>query len=397
MKTNKGKVILCRGTGTIGERLIELLTFFAQAGYEPFSRIEEIIFEKHRPLKEDLPKIGRLLHLTERGKNPRLCVRDDAINDFHAAGYAPQYVLSQAMERADIIFDATPDGGANKAFYEQYAAKYPEKVFFAEGNTFKLKKQFGPVYIGGINDGAILGMVRQRQSQFFVVGSCNMHQVARNFELLRKAFPLYPMDALRVDLTILRRSGEPNSESVQTSLGFSRYDEEYANYGGTYHTYGVIWAMIAADLKVPKIHAMYGKLSDAFLHGTFWTATLPERLPNAAERFHAAVKRDPFTASTLHGLASKVYWETHKIGDREAERCFMKDCSYAHTIIDLTTVGSGSVIDGKTILQWCSFTPQDRNVLVSNLKMAYMALAPEDADLKRFDKTMRPFFEPKEI
>lgn len=383
--------ILIRGTGTVGYEFIRRLCLFTASGH-PYFDWEEIIFDKRSPFEKNVPKIKQLQELIKEGVRPRLCTRKERVDEFKQIGLQPTYTLEEALERADVVFDATPSGGENKRLYEMYTGD--GRVFIAEGSEFKKKKQFGDIFVSGVNERAILDHLRGGR-QFFVVGSCNTHAIARNVLLIKKAFPSLPEEEIRIEATVLRRSDDPNKEQTTTSFSFSQFDEEYVEEG-SYHAYNVLAAFRSVGDERIKLRVTVAKLADPFMHCLLWKVTLPTQVPDARERFMEAVIADPFCSRTGYRQANIVYWESKEVKRFDVAPWLLRDRCYSHTIVCLPTVGT-HVSDGKTVLEYCTFTPQDSNVILSNLEMACMAKNPDAFSTEEFHNLVAPLLEPREI
>lgn len=394
MKNKEKKVILIRGTGTVGYEFIKRLVRAVRYCDHPYFKWEEIIFSKQSPLVKNVPKIKNLFRDAGNAVNLNMCVDEQKINRFKEIGLNPAYSTEQALRRADVVFDVTPSGGENKSLYEKFAYD-KEKVFVAEGSEFNKKRKFGSIFVGGVNEEAILRQLRDG-NQFFVVGSCNAHTISRNVEILLKAFSHYvPSEKMMTFATLCRRSDDPNKEKVNTAFSFSSFNEEYRNEG-SYHAYNVLEAFRSMSDQILNLKTVVAKLADPFMHCVFWRVVLPKISVFPEELFLDAVAKDIFCATTRYQQANEVFMESREDSDPELSPWLSKSRPYSHSILCLPTVGSREA-NGNVFLEYGSFTPQDSNTVWSNLEMASMAKNPDEFDKKEFLKITAPLFEPKEI
>lgn len=392
MKTRKK--IFIQGTGTVGYPFIERLILLKQLDH-PYFDWEEIIFSKDKPLTENIPRINRLFETaTKSGAKLSLCVSKDKFRQFKEVGYRPIYFTGEAIEIADVVFDATPAGGQNKVeFYDKFAADR-NKIFVAEGSEFKKKKQFGEIFIGGINEEPILTKLREG-SQFFVVGSCNAHTIARNVHLILTAFP-GSLENIWIIVHVLRRSDDLNRERVAISFSFSKPNKEYGKEG-SYHVYNVLKAFESVGITWAQINETVAELNDPFMHCLLWEIFLPPEISDAEERLREAIKNDPFCGITWYSRANKTYCYSRET-DKQLLPWFKKEGCWLHTIVygDSLEEVEGLFM-GHRLLKYGTFTPQDLNVIWSSLEMASMAKNPDEFDKNEFLKITAPLFEPKEI
>src|SRR5262245_30949827 len=131
--TPMAKIVHVVGTGTIGEPLIAL---FADKKAE--LGIDEVTFNKRTPQYTDRAKIQDLIR-----KGARLAVGAADKAKFEELGMKVSYESEEAIQRATVVIDCTPEGtGAeNKTkFYSKYDA--PGRGFMAQGSEFGFGKPF---------------------------------------------------------------------------------------------------------------------------------------------------------------------------------------------------------------------------------------------------------------
>ncbi len=145
MAIKEKKTLLVIGTGTIGYELIRRLILAAAYSNHPYFSWEEIIIHKQTPLKENVARINHLFNLPYANRPLlKLCADPEKVEQFKLLGMSPHYTLPEALARADVVFDVTPFGLANRTkYYEQLSTENQDKVFVAQGSEYKKKKKFG--------------------------------------------------------------------------------------------------------------------------------------------------------------------------------------------------------------------------------------------------------------
>lgn len=383
-----GETIVIVGTGTVGYELIRRLVLLTGSGHHYFAPIANIFFHKETPRKENIARIAKLQKLTSRGIIPHLCVNKENISAFKDIGMDVYCSSEEALSEASVIVDATPAGAKNKERYDKLA---PNAVCVFEGSEYKKKRRLGPIYIGGINEVPIPAMV-QKGTRSFVVGSCNAHAIARNIKIIASAFPEIPLDQFSVDVTINRRSDDPNKTKTATSFSFTGIDTEYAEEG-SYHAYNVIKAFESVGETI-TLRSKVRKLVDPFMHCLDWRVTIPGDHEGA--RIAEAAQQDQFSATTEEMQSNIVYWDSKEVENFDAPAWFIADRCYMHSILCVPTIRT-THRKKETIIEYGSFTPQDSNVIVSNIAMIAMALNPSGFCAETFYEFIKPLMTPKEI
>lgn len=376
------------GTGTVGYEVIRRLVLLTGSGHHYFASIANIFFHKETPREENIARIDKLGHLTSRGVIPYLCVNNDRIPAFKAIGMNPYCSSEEALSKATVIVDATPEGAKNKKRYDELA---PRAICIFEGSEYKKKRQLGPIYIGGINEVPISAMI-QEGTRSFVVGSCNAHAIARNIKIIASAFPEIPLDQFSVDVTINRRSDDPNKTKTATSFSFTGVDAEYAEEG-SYHAYNVIKAFESIQENI-ALRSSIRKLADPFMHCLDWRVTIPGH--HDGIHIIEAARKDPFTTITKEMQSNIGYWDSKEVENFDAPPWFIADRCYMHTIFCVPTIHATHRKE-ETIVEYGTFTPQDSNVIVSNIAIIAMALNPHGFRAEAFYEFMKPLMTPKEI
>ncbi|MDO8494972.1 MAG: hypothetical protein Q7S32_00395 [bacterium] len=391
------KTILVIGTGTIGYELIRRLAWAANYSDHPYFDWKEIIFHKNQPLQANLPRIKRLLQQGDAVAKISLAVDADKRKEFEALGYTPTYTLDEALGKADLVFDATGKGLANKHHYLQYQ----DKVFVGQGSDFKKDKKFGLLLVGGINDNQVHFQLLQGE-RFFVVGSCNAHMLGRGMRVISSVFGSPFGGDISVEATILRRSDDLNKRMIATSFSFSAPDPKYLREG-TYHAHNVIEAFNSIGIGDLDFRTKSGKLMDPYMHVVFWRVEVTrvdwadKWFDDTFENtFREQLVNDPWCSLTWENYANVVFTDLRHRQGPKAIRWLEPDRGFMQAVFYLPSL---QVIKKKKriVVEFQTFTPQDANVIWSNLEMAAMVRVRENFDPKVFLELTRPMLEPKEI
>src|SRR5687767_16019888 len=99
------------GTGTIGEPIVGLL-----AKYRSELGLDEVTFYKHSPRKEDRPMVNAL-----RAAGAKLAVADEKRAEFEKIGLAPDLSATDALARAQVVIDCTPEDSGLENKEKTYA------------------------------------------------------------------------------------------------------------------------------------------------------------------------------------------------------------------------------------------------------------------------------------
>lgn len=211
------KVVLCIGTGTIGEPLITLLSKFREA-----LGVDDVYFLKSQALRNDKTKVQELLK-----SGAKLCVTSrKKIAEFQNLGIEPTCTVNETLQRASVVIDCTPTGqGVNnkETLYEIYSEVYAQNIqgFIAQGT----ESRFGKPYAYGINDEILTG-----NDKFIQVVSCNTHNIACLLKTI--AFENNKSILKCGNFVCIRRSGDVSEPGMVAAPTLMRHDDEIY---GTYH------------------------------------------------------------------------------------------------------------------------------------------------------------------
>ncbi len=338
-----GNIVHVIGTGTIGEPLIGIL-----ADLRTELGIDEVTFAKRTPLLGDRSKVFSLL---KRGAN--LAAEKSKWASFRELGMEPKYDFEEAIERASVVIDCTPDGSGlsnKKQFYEPHVKHV--KAFLAQGSEFG----FGKPYAYRINDEALDG------GQFIQIVSCNTHNIAAILKTLALDGGSSHLKEGKF-LCIRRASDISDSKSFVPSPTVSNHKEPW----GTHHARDAhhLFQTLGLDL---NLFSSSIKTNSQYMHCIWFDMTLDRNvtLDDAVKQILA----NPMIAVTYKDMASLVF-------------SFGRDHGRFGRILNQTVVVLPSlhVRNGNELLGFC-FTPQDGNSLLSSIAATERTLYPESVHEK---------------
>lgn len=323
--------VLVNGTGTIGEPLIALLLSIKDK-----LEIDNLIFYKHSPRLIDRPMILNL-----QSKGGILCVEKKKIPAFRALGIEPKLTFIEALEKADVVADATKEGVGLRNKEEFYfKAIDSTKGFLAQGS----EEGFGTIYASGINDQIFeSGNV----PQFIQIGSCNTHAAAsaiKNF-----GFKGDKNNLDHADLTFIRRSSDVSQTSgVQAPTVSSYKDDRF----GTHHAKDV-WKLFETQGYDLDVFSSAIKINSQYMHTLSAHFTLKE--PITRDEVLEILDTTPELAHTNKDAVNQVF-------------SFGRDHGHFGRILNQAVVIRQSIKVIKNHLYFWSFTPQDGNAILSSVK-----------------------------
>ena len=327
------------GTGTIGEPIVGLLAKNRQA-----LGIDEVTFYKHSPRKEDRPMVRAL-----QATGAKLAVADDKRAEFEAIGLKPDLTQTDALARARVVIDCTPEdsGLANKE--KIYSKLAGDKLFMAQGS----EEGFGAMYALGINDAA----VDPAKERFVHVVSCNTHTTVRLVHALTN-------DGANLEegrLVLIRRAGDVGDTKFIQAPTVEKHKEAR----GTHH------AQDAANLYKSTLHKDVNlfssalKLNTQFMHVAHFHFRL--KTPTTLDAVKKLLKDDRYVGLTDKTATNLVF-------------SFAREHGPFGRILSQTVVVTPSlhVSENGLDITGYAFTPQDGNALLSSVAMATRKLHPED-------------------
>jgi len=334
-----GNVVHVIGTGTIGEPLVGILADLrTQLG------IDEVTFAKRTPLLEDRSKVFSLM---KRGAN--LVAEKSKWASFRELGMEPEYDYEEAIARASVVIDCTPDGNGlsnKKQFYEQHTDRV--KAFLAQGSEFG----FGKPYAYGINDEAL-----QDGDQFIQIVSCNTHNIAAILKTLALDGGSNHLREGKF-LCIRRASDISDSKGFVPAPKVSNHQEPW----GTHHARDAHYLFRTLGLDL-NLFSSAIKTNSQYMHCIWFDLTLDRA--TTLDDVKKLLLLNPRIAVTYKDMASLVF-------------SFGRDHGRFGRILNQTVVVLPSihVRNGSEVLGFC-FTPQDGNSLLSSIAATERILYPD--------------------
>jgi glyceraldehyde-3-phosphate dehydrogenase type II len=339
-----GNVVHVVGTGTIGEPLIGILADLRQE-----LGIDEVTFAKKSPLLEDRSKVTSL----ER-RGAKLAAEKERWAEFRHLGMEPTYDYEEAIGRASVVIDCTPDGNgkSNKQrFYQQHAEHV--QGFLAQGSEFG----FGKPYAYGINDEAFL-----KDDQFVQIVSCNTHNIAA---ILKTLGLEDGRSVLREGkfLCIRRASDISDSKEFVPSPKVSKHEDPW----GTHHARDAYYLFKTIGMNL-NLFSSAIKTNSQYMHCIWFDVVLNAH--TSQDQVLQKIMANPRIAVTYKDMASLVF-------------SFGRDHGRFGRILNQTVVVLPSlhVRNGNEVVGFC-FTPQDGNSLISSIAATERIMYPEDYSQK---------------
>ena len=327
------------GTGTIGEPLIEILSVLKK----PLG-IDEVTFAKCTPSQVDRPKVLSLIH---DGAN--FAAEKHKWGEFRKIGMEPSYDYEEAVARATVIIDCTPEG-TGLAHKEQYYHKYEDKVtgFLAQGSEFG----FGKPFAYRINDEAI-----RSTDQYLQIVSCNTHNIAAILKTLAFDHTSHFLKEGRF-LCMRRSSDISDPGDFVPSPKVSKHEGPW----GTHHARDAscLFQTIGANV---NLFSSAVKLNSQYMHCIWFDLVLDKQ--TTLNEVEEKIDANPLVAVTYKDMASLVF-------------SFGRDHGRFGRILNQTVVVVPTlhVRNGNEVLGYC-FTPQDGNSLLSSIAATQKLLSPD--------------------
>lgn len=340
------KIVHVVGTGTIGEPLIAL---FADKAKE--LGIDEVTFNKRTPQFNDRAKIQDLIR-----KGAKLATGADQKAKFEELGMKVSFETEQAIQRATVVIDCTPEGAGmeNKAkFYQKYDA--PGRGFMAQGSEFG----FGKPYARWLNESAI----DPAKDRFTQIVSCNTHNISAVVNAVALADG--KDNLVEGNFVCIRRASDVyEDKSLGSPEVGSHKDEQY----GTHHARDVAYLYKTLGLDL-KLFSSAIKVPTQYMHTLYFDIRV--RKPVTKDDIKRRFLSLPGLSTTHKKTANTVF-------------AFGRDHGYMGRLLDQTVLALGTVgvmEGGKRIVGYC-FTPQDGNSLLSSVAMTLRYLYPKEWESK---------------
>lgn len=332
------------GTGTIGEPLIGLFTDFHH-----YLGIDEVTFHKKSPMLTERAKVA---HLLTRGAH--LAVDDDKVEDFEALGHKVAYTSQEALERATVVLDCTPDAVEHKE--RDYGAVKGPKGFVAQGSQYG----FGKMYARGINDESLA----PGDDRFLEVVSCNTHNLAMLVRTLGMDGSTLAMRKGRF-LCMRRANDVSQTKEFVPAPVVGRHEEEGF---GTYHARDLFHLFQTIGVSVRAFSSAV-RLNTQYMHAVWFS--IERETPIEREQALERLRAHPLVALTERRSANEVF-------------SFGRDHGYYGRILSQTVVSVPTLAveeAGHEVVGF-AFTPQDGNSLLSSVSAAMWLVDPEHVEAR---------------
>lgn len=332
------------GTGTIGEPLIGLFTDFHH-----YLGIDEVTFHKRTPMVTERAKVA---HLLTRGAH--LSVDDDQVADFEALGHKVSYTTQEALARATVVLDCTPNAIENRE--QSYLSLKGPRGFVAQGSQFG----FGKVYARGINDATLVA----EEDRFLEVVSCNTHNLAVLVRTLGVDGDRMAMRRGRF-LCMRRANDVSQTKDFVPAPTVGRHEDERF---GTYHARDLFHLFQSLGLTA-RAYSSTIRLNTQYMHSVWFS--IERETPLDREAAVERLRANPLVALTERRSANEVF-------------SFGRDHGYYGRILSQTVVSLPTLAvtpDGLELVGF-SFTPQDGNSLLSSVSAAMWLIDPEHVEAR---------------
>lgn len=328
----RGKVVHVVGTGTIGEPLVGLL-----ASHKRELGIDEVTFYKHSPKAEHRPMVQALLR-----KGARMAVADEKRKEFETLGLRPELGATEALERARVIIDCTP---GEENLKDSVYAKLDDgtRTFLAQGGQ---EGAWGKPYALGINDEALTP-----EDRFVQVVSCNTHNISALLKAI--AFPGGKNQLEEGRFVCIRRGSDVGEEKVAAAPSVDKHKESH----GTHHATDVhgVFQTLGLDL---NIFSSALKLNTQYMH-TIW--------------FDLKLKGDVTKDQVVRGIKEYPYLAVTEKKSTNSVFAFGREYGPYGRILNQGVVSLPSLaVRSREVVGFC-FTPQDGNVLLTNIALVARA------------------------
>jgi glyceraldehyde-3-phosphate dehydrogenase (NAD(P)) len=326
------------GPGTIGAPLASL----ASRGRSELG-VDQVTVSKRTPRASDRPTVEAL-----QGDGLQLAVREEDWDEFQAAGYAPDLTLEQALDAAAFVADCTPAGLDHKTdWYEPRADG--SRTFVAQGS----EEGFGVPHVLGVNDD-----VMDFQDEDFVhIVSCNTHNISALVDALGFEDGAPSLEEGR--FVCIRRSSDVSDTRFQPAPSVGAHEDEFGSHHArdvneVFQTRGHDLDLFSSAVKVPT----------QYMHAVWFSLKLDRDVTE--DQVLSTLEDRPRVGFTEKQMANLVYSHGRNVGPWGR--------ILAQTVVSRPTV---SVRKGNEVVGFC-FTPQDGNVLLTNLAAIARTVHPDD-------------------
>ncbi len=348
--TARSKIVHVVGTGTIGEPLIGLF-----ARHRTEFGLDGVTFYKHSPRATDRPMVNAL-----RALGAKLAVAAERAAEFEAIGLTPDLTQEEALEQAAVVIDSTPsDAGLENKERIYNKLNDGTRLFMAQGS----EGGFGKKYAYGINDESLTP-----EDAFLHIVSCNTH----NISVLLKTLGFKDAAAAGASesnklvtegrFVCIRRADDVGGQKLVLSPKVDKHKD--ATYG-THHAQDVA-NLYDTTLNVDlNVFSSALKLPTPFMHTIWFNLKLSEA--TTRENVIKALEANPLIGMTEKDMTNLVF-------------SFGREHGPFGRVLSQTVVVAPSLhvnAAGTEVTGFC-FTPQDGNVLITNIAATLRYIHPQD-------------------
>ena len=332
------------GTGTIGEPLIGLLSFFK----DKFN-IDEITFHKNSPLKVDITKVEQLV-----SRGAKLATDESKFDEFRALGIKASFTNEEAIERASVVIDCTPKGVGlenKRRYYEKYRNKV--KGFIAQGSEdgFGTKFAYNLVPFSG--------------DQFTQIVSCNTHSIATVLKSLECNISSASIGGiLSGDFVCIRRASDISQD--EDFIPAFELDSHKSDVFGTHHAKDA-FALLKGQFPNLKLFSSSLVVNTQYMHVIRFTITTDSvNKYKTKEDVIEAFRSNDLIALTNKTTSNRVFG-------------FGRDYGLYGRILNQAVICAPTInVDSATnTIRGMLFTPQDGNSLLSSVAATLNFLDPK--------------------
>lgn len=322
------------GTGTIGEPLCGLLSFFK----DKFG-IDEITFHKNSPLKVDITKVEQLI-----ARGARLTTDASKFKEFEALGIRASFTNEEAIERASVVIDCTPKGVGlenKRRYYEKY--KHKVKGFIAQGSEDGFGTKFAYNLVPFTND------------QFVQIVSCNTHSIATILKSLECNLSSASIGGLvSGDFVCIRRASDISQD--EDFIPAFELDGHKSDVFGTHHARDA-FALLKGQYPNIKLFSSSLVVNTQYMHVIRFTITTDSvNKYKTKEAVLEAFQRNELIALTNKTTSNRVFG-------------FGRDYGLYGRILNQAVICTPTINVDPTsnTIRGMLFTPQDGNSLLSSV------------------------------
>lgn len=349
-------------SGTIGEPLAKL---FLEV--QKNLAVNELMGHKNTPDEDCRGKLDRFSQAG--GKIVVYAGKKDAFTKLLApVNCAPDYILEDAIDRANVVLDCTKEGVGRIMKEKYYLPKINNgKIWGCIGQGSE--KDFGKPYAFGINDSALI----PGKDKFIWVVNCNAHNILRTLNAVVLNHGNGPDDLVDADFTIMRRAGDISEDKSITGVEIGKpEDDRYGSHQGA--NAARVLETIGVSL---NMHTTADKINNPFMHVTRFIITLRHNITLSAviER----LRQDPLVALNYKMSNNKAF-------------ATGRDEGHYGRILNQTIVVVPSLEVKKNKIYGACFTPQDGNALLSSVAATLWLRNPKTYLQEMHEYILKPPF-----